>query len=107
MTTEIEKQFFDTFGIEPKEKVNQTFNGAEFKVETIKVYPQISDRMFLELYCILCDAFNLLNINRHPAFVFNIKDFKKFVLKDLIDVENFYKNEYIKQQVQTLFKGCE
>lgn len=36
MTNELEKQFFQCFGIEPKEKVNQTFNGVEFKVGTIK-----------------------------------------------------------------------
>jgi hypothetical protein len=91
MTTNIERQFFDTFGIEPKEKVNQTFNGAEFKVETIKEYPQITDRILLELICIAnhngvyvnLEGPNIETIKNHllEYFIFFRRDVKKYVQK--------------------------
>lgn len=94
MTTELEKQFFDTFEIHPN-----------FDPWLGDVYPQITDRHYLELYCALCDAFNLLNINRTSAFAFKVKYFKECVLKDLIGIEEFYKSEYVKHQVQAIFEG--
>lgn len=67
MTTEIEKQFFDTFGIEPKYYYSNhyvfeamledecTDNNRE-KCKTCKdvrkSYPQITDHLLLELICI-------------------------------------------------------
>ena len=69
-----------------------------------EIYPQITDRHYLELYCTLCDAFNLLNINRTPAFAFKVKYFKECVLKDLIGIKEFYKNKHIKHQVQMIFE---
>ena len=47
--SEIEKQFFDTFGIEPK--TNQIY-GIQLDYH-INGYPQITDRILLELICIL------------------------------------------------------
>jgi hypothetical protein len=101
MTNELEKQFFDTFGIEPKEKVNQTFNGAEFKVETIKEYPQITDRIYLELHC-------LLNSLDAPPYGLTVKEFKKDILISAIGVlsrnETAERIDNIKQQVKALFE---
>lgn len=97
MTTDLEKQFFDTFGIEPKEKANQTFNGAEFKVETTKEYPQITDRILLELICILSkyqkDRGSLLEIDE-----ISLDEIKEEILEMLI-----YRTDGCKQQVQALF----
>lgn len=104
MTDKLEKQFFDTFGIE-KRKTNKIYIPSTSECIGYDLeYPQITDRILLELHCKLCDAFNLLNVNRYPAFAFNVEDFKKFTLKDLIFVNTFYKNEYIKHQVQALFE---
>ena len=49
MTNELEKQFFDTFGIEPK--IIDTAVGRGFCIEHSRVdkYPQITDRILLEL----------------------------------------------------------
>ena len=133
--TELEKQFFDTFGIEPKKiylcprcktKLSgctwvgdkQRFEclyswgehpyymGKEVEEKAIidYEYPQITDRHYLELYCTLCDAFNILHVYQHPAFTFRVKDFKECVLKDLIMVNTFYKSEYVKHQVQVIFE---
>ena len=49
MTNEIEKQFFDTFGIEPK--TNQAY-GVQLDYY-IDEYPQITDRILLELIRII------------------------------------------------------
>lgn len=93
MTTNIERQFFDTFGIEPKEKVRQIFNGAEFKVETIKDYPQITDTHYLQLVCW---------VNERRIFQnFDVNGLKEYVLKELCTMAV---TEQFKQQVQELFK---
>jgi hypothetical protein len=109
MTTNIERQFFDTFGIEPKEKVNQTFNGAEFKVETIKVYPQITDRILLELLCLI-NQVDMYYYDEEEFYTsFNYENFKQEILskcKRLADKNAFSEvtGENFKRQVQALFK---
>lgn len=110
------KKFFDTFEIEPYDRYYNCKESLEGECKAEKsccvcensvdayCYPEITDHILIELYCNLCNAFNLLNVERYPVFVFNTKDFKKFVLKELIWVEEFFKNEYIKQQIQKIFK---
>ena len=106
MPTDLEKQFFDTFRIDANCKVKVSVYDCPCDCECCEYrYPQITDKQYLELYCALCDAFNLLNINRTPAFAFKVKYFKECVLKDLIGIEEFYKNKHIKHQVQAIFKG--
>ena len=99
------EKFFDTFEIEPYKTPSREYDSCGEICSYYVEYPEITDHILIELYCNLCNAFNLLNIERHPAFVFNTKDFKIFVLKELIWVEEFFKNEYIKQQIQEVFKG--
>ena len=59
MTNELEKTFFDTFGIEPKQtcKVTSTCNNYvnynDCNGCNSYKYPQISDRILLELICII------------------------------------------------------
>ena len=53
MTNELEKQFFDTFGIE--KKTNQVY-GVQLDYH-IEEYPQITDRILLELICIANKAY--------------------------------------------------
>lgn len=100
MTTELEKQFFDTFGIEPK--TNQVY-GVQLDYH-IEDYPQITDRILLELICI---------INKHSDFgLFSSKidelkdeilDHCLVLIGDDTDYTTGFEEE-IKQQVQALFK---
>lgn len=105
MTTEIEKKFFDTFGIEPKEKVNQTFNGADFKVETTKEYPQITGCILLELIGIL----NTVTIPTIPDLGdIKIDRLRKTILEECIvvlDVINTPTKEEFINDIRTLFEG--
>lgn len=124
MTNELEKQFFDTFGIECNISFHQQFNGAQVprglefykkreelaKTGIIKIwhkmlnprpendcvywgeyhYPQITDRILLELICIIGAIF--------------ICTQDKETLKEHILVQCMVNNKDIKPQVQALFK---
>ena len=94
MTNELEKQFFQCFGIEPKE--------LEYP-DNFTYYPKITERKLLELICIIQQ-------------LKDIDYLKEFILKYII---NLYKTNYksvsntdkyqtiakdIKQQVRTLFE---
>lgn len=92
--TEIEKQFFDTFEIEPKRNVG---------LIAIKEpsYPKITDHILLELICIL---------NKHYSEYYQIasmivgkyiEEVKKSILNDCIEQS---KHKDFRQQVQALFK---
>lgn len=108
MTNELEKQFFDTFGIEPiacndciecYEANTTPFPWCE-KLD----YPQITDRILLELICILNDYGASYLCYR---FKRNIDDLKKEILTDLIFSligENNANKKTLKQQVQALFE---
>lgn len=64
MTTDVEKKFFEEFGIEPKEKCKYFTNKERCKldiphtacicecIEPEEVYPKITDRILLELIVI-------------------------------------------------------
>lgn len=127
MTNELEKNFFDKFGIECNISFHQQFNGAQVprglefykkreelaKTGIIKIwhkmlnprpendcvywgeyhYPQITDRILLELIIILgtiCTVFDK-----------NVDDLKENVLKNLIELSGRY---HIYNQVRTLFE---
>ena len=109
MTNELEKQFFDTFGIEPRSK-KCTCNVRDFAKCTTyycascekalkKEYPQITDRILLELICI-----NNRNTRCIQELIVprNLKLLKKSTLKRLI--ENSKVCFQIKHQVRTLFE---
>ena len=114
MTTELEKQFFDTFGIEPK-----ILNGCKFErclninkgiINCIKEecphyykdkfeYPPITVRILLELICVLTKSKAMLPIICSE----NTQDLKDEILWDLIKAQIQFKKD-IKHQVQELFK---
>ena len=119
MTNELEKQFFDTFGIEPK---NISTGECKYKItpefceidcldckNTIKekTYPQISDHILLELICILsewrqyCDSDYVIK-------AINIDNLKEDILKDCLYMSNWYEfkkcGKDIKHQLRTLFE---
>ena len=91
MTNELEKQFFDTFGIEPKlecikpsdERCNEC-GCCELK------YPQITDTHYLKLICTLGSIY---------LCVGNEDDVKNHILKHCIRHK-----EDVKHQVRTLFE---
>ena len=106
MTNELEKKFFDTFGIEPKLDCKRC-GAANFalgqcaEVDCEKTYPQITDRILLELIFL-----QPLSIEfKYPR---NIKELKNILLgyyiKELSLFAELSEAEIFKQQVQALFK---
>ena len=115
MDNELEKQFFDTFGIKQREYTQCCSMGCKKPYtdcgncqyhEVYKVdYPQITDRILLELICI-CSQYGFCPTVR------NIKDLKLKVLKRLFKLKKNLKNNYEHQgchnafvrKVRTLFE---
>lgn len=70
MTTDLEKQFFDTFEIEPKTGIGL----VKFKEPS---YPTITDRILLELICIVLNTFQTFEVYR----IMDIDSLKEKILK--------------------------
>lgn len=107
MTTDLEKQFFDTFGIEPIEEKycyweckkpeleNVACNNTECEHYRYKIhYQQITDHILLELICITSGI--------NPITIRGIKEIE--LLKNSILLTCIAHKEAIKQSVQALFK---
>ena len=96
MTNELEKQFFQCFGIrtrvitEPRYSLN-----SEYYEVTVEDYPQITDHILLELICIA---------HTSPVITFVSRDVKSLKEEVLMVLCNWVNNRSIKQQVQTLFE---
>jgi hypothetical protein len=103
MTNELEKQFFNTFNIEPIGcNDNKNCTGALDCTQCPNAkYPQITDRIYLELHC-------LLNSLDTPPYGLTVEEFKKDILISAIGVlsrnETAKRIDNIKQQVRTLFE---
>lgn len=131
MTTELEKQFFDTFGIEPETEIYWCDNDnklceCEYDCDELcrsrKIgYPQITDRILLELFDILRATYNIDFWSTDKTFVMDLRDkhasytniiyrtggdFKSSILSslNLIVKDKLIGNDKIKQQVQALFE---
>ena len=95
MTNELEKQFFDTYGIEAKE--------LEYP-DNFAYYHEITDSILLQLICILNDLGASYLSYR---FKRNINDLRQEILADLIfsltEKTNANK-KMLKHQVRTLFE---
>lgn len=88
MTTELEKQFFDTFGIEPRKvKICRNINHCPKKYklcdddckhwQVVRTdYPQITDTHYLQLICYLSSV-----CCPHFAFERDISELKEIILK--------------------------
>ena len=118
MTNELEKQFFDTFGIEPK-CVKRTLKLAmpeynendlpkdlrqfiSSQAQVYNVYPQITDRILFELICILGNtSYFLITDDGLPI---DVDGLKKSVLHSLTLQAKVDKNKVLKYQVRTLFE---
>lgn len=112
MTSKLEKQFFDTFGIEPRDNFKGCKSGITFytygcnmpsckgcsKEIREKEYPQITDRILLELICILSKS-KAFYSNFYKIQDVNIEQLKEQVLTNCIS-----KSIYFKHQVRKLFE---
>ena len=120
MTNELEKTFFDTFGIEAyykyllidktsrcnNEKLFDKTNFIDFVksgkdyllLKVIKYYPKITDRILLELLVIMTRYTDIID-----GFD-NVQELKEFVLKELIYSLTQQECDIVKHQVRTLFE---
>ena len=112
--TDIELEFFKIFGIEPityckhfkyiKGKCDRP--NSEIKcfdcIGTNKEYPEITDRVLLELICIY------IGYERIYMGTFELDHFRRFILACLIDlykeIRDVNKKERLKHQVRKLFE---
>ena len=101
MTNEIEKIFFNTFGIEPKTIIEPRYSlNTEYYEEKIEKYPQITDSILLELIFILT---TLLDTTVYEDVFITIAKNREELKKDIFQECMLYK-QHIKQQVRTLFE---
>lgn len=122
MTTEIEKQFFDTFGIAPRACIASCGKCQHYSYDyclsgycildsdydncgvAAKEYPQITDRILLELICIWNNACLYLEDSIAPI---NYQKVTEIILEYFVDIENYrfaISKQEIKHQVCTLFE---
>lgn len=100
MTNELEKQFFDAFGVEPRLKtfaIKRDEQG-DLTYPPIYEYPQITDTHYLKLICILSKS-KAFYSNFYKIQDVNIEQLKEQVLTNCIS-----KSIYFKHQVRTLFE---
>jgi L-rhamnose mutarotase len=119
MTNELEKQFFDTFGIEPKTIYKPKITTISLKKEYIKTdnfeipkikkaeYPKLTADIYLELIAILTKLNNekyryyFPEMQGFVTYAENVKRIKERILEQFVN--SSYKKE-LKHQVRTLFE---
>lgn len=92
MTTELEKTFFDTFGIEPKKVTIWNALPCYMSEE----YPQISDKQYLELICIA---------NHEDVYIELVGTDVETMKKNLLENFIHFKSIIPRHQVQAIFEG--
>ena len=106
MTNELEKTFFDTFGIEPKCEIrtehrkHECYGMVDCDECASAIYPQIGDRILLELICIVAKYYCFRWDNWIDEYS-SVDKLKKFILLELIELVH---QKGIKHQVRTLFE---
>ena len=98
MTNELEKQFFNTFNIEPIGcNDNKNCTGALDCTQCPNAkYPQITDTHYLQLLCLLVKGMNTVTFFKNQ----DINDIKYSIVYGFILGEEYF----TKQQVQELFE---
>lgn len=105
MTTELEQEFYDTFGIEPK----KLFSARQGINTDAVLYPDITSEKLLEMICIINEFISMFNWKQiRYISTFEIETLKENILKDLIWILsnecNDVTKKQLKQQIQQLFK---
>ena len=95
MTTELEKQFFDTFGIEPYREPSREYNLDGEICSWYIEYPQISDRHYLKLFMLYS------SIQNFSMCYDNLDSFKEAILEEFIENSE----DFNKHQVPAIFEG--
>ncbi len=129
MTNEVEKQFFDTFGIEPHIRHWQQYNYAQVE-NGLKLFPErqkLADEGYIKITCkklnptefndcVYWEEYHYPQITDHilleliciahtsPVITFVARDVKSLKEEVLMVLCNWVNNRNIKQQVQTLFE---
>lgn len=131
MTNEIEKQFFDTFGIVARACIESCDKCQHYSYDyglsgyctldsdydncgvAIKQYPQITDHILLELICILAkqgiyleDIDGLFKMKTYETRIVmqNADNLKDVILKTAKTACRLSKDDNFKHQVRTLFE---
>ena len=115
MTNEPEKQFFDAFGIEPREYCERIYQDGCFKncplypvrktdecFKHIEAYPEITDHILLELICILADLYDS-NSRDYPLSSKDIKQLKEENTQDTLVVISRLTNKNFEESVSLAF----
>ena len=129
MTNETEKQFFDTFGIEPHIRHWQQYNYAQVE-NGLKLFPErqkLADEGYIKITCkklnptefndcVYWEEYHYLQItdsilleliciaHTSPVITFVSRDVKSLKEEVLMVLCNWVNNRNIKQQVQALFE---
>ena len=103
--TEIEEEFYKTFDIKPAVLEDFNYNTLDYSFKTTCIdevrYPKITDRILLELICILND----FDDGHYEAI--SLEELKQEVLEDLIYYHNAIgnkANQELRDKVLSLFK---
>ena len=129
MTNEVEKQFFDTFGIEPHIRHWQQYNYAQVE-NGLKLFPErqkLADEGYIKITCkklnptefndcVYWEEYHYPQItdsilmeliciaHTSPVITFVARDVKSLKEEVLMVLCNWVNNRNIKQQVQALFE---
>ena len=109
MITELEKQFYKTFEIEPISKWHKCKDYSCVCCDEYDncskrefIYPKITDHKLLEMICIFSQHCNFGRWNKYAMR--SIDDFKYIMLSQLIEYQNKRYTYGIKEKIQQLFK---
>lgn len=103
MTNELEKQFFDTFGIEPI--THAVWDSTETKwknFESWEEYPQITDRILLGIIAKIMWSYSCTQNDFDAYEVSTVDNLKEAVLKHAIELSK--NDDYVYCGVRTLFE---
>ena len=102
MTNELEKQFFDTFGIKPIEIPSREYDSDGEICSYYVEYPQITDRILLGIIAKIMWSYSCTQNDFDTYEVHTVDNLKEAVLKHAIALS---KNDaYVYWGVRTLFE---
>ena len=102
MTNELEKQFFDTFGIEPIEIPSRDYDFDGEICSYYVEYPQISDRILLGIIAKIMWSYSCTQNDFDAYEVSTVDNLKEAVLKHAIELSK--NDDYVYCGVRTLFE---